>query len=187
MKNKRIIIAICIVATIAAGFVFKFGKSRGQTNQTQQSQAQVPDQVVYKFLFHHVAALKKKAQEAEKDGKDATQFRTHFQRKASLTDQEANALNEVAAAYALEEESLLARAKPIVEAYKGQYPGGQVPTGQKPAPPPAELSAIAREHDALALRAREQLRVRLGDDSFSRFDKFVKTRVAAVAQQSANQ
>src|SRR6266545_2932760 len=108
--RKLVLITGGLALVLVAGFLVAKRPSRAQS-----SQAQVPDQVVYRHLFHHVAALKKKTEEVEKDGKDATQFRTHFQRKASLTDDEARALDEVAAGYAQQEALLIARAKPFVE------------------------------------------------------------------------
>jgi hypothetical protein len=71
-----------------------------------------------------------------------------------------------------------AEAKLIIDAYKAQYPGGQVPHGQTPQPPPVELRRLSEQRDALALQTRDQLRTAFGNN-FERFDKFVKTRVAA--------
>jgi hypothetical protein len=39
---------------------------------SQQQAADVPNHVMYKHLFHHVMALKRKAEDVEKEGKDAT-------------------------------------------------------------------------------------------------------------------
>jgi len=133
---------------------------------------------MYKHLFHHVIALKKKTEEVEKEGKDATQFRTHFIRKANLTPEQARVLEEVASELEQDEQVIAARAKPLVEAYKAQYPGGQVPHGLTPAPPPEELKRLSAERDASVLRARDQLRIRVGDEAFMRFDNFVRTRIA---------
>ena len=73
---------------------------------------------------------------------------------------------------------IASRAKPLIAAYKAQYPGGQVPHGQIPGPPPAELRKLSEERDASVLRARDRLRARFGDDEFKRFDNFVKTKIA---------
>src|SRR5205085_2255912 len=117
-----------------------------------------PDNISYRHLFHHLVALKKKAEEVEKDGKDATQYRTHFQRKAQLSDNQARILDETAAEFDQQEKLLAAQAQPLIDAYKAQYPNGKVPHGQKPAPPPAELHRLSQERDALVLRTRDRLR-----------------------------
>ena len=64
-----------------------------------------------------------------------------------------------------------------------QYPGGQLPHGEKPAPRPAELRALTEERDALVLRTCDRLRASLGEDEFKRFDDFVKHSVAPNAKQ----
>jgi hypothetical protein len=150
----------------------------GRSNVTTAAGAEVPVQVMYKHLFHHVIALKKKAEEVEKESKDGTQFRTHFIRKANLTPEQARVLEEVAAEFEQDEQLISARARPLIEAYRAQYPGGQVPHGQTPGPPPEELKQLSAERDARVLRARDELRTRLGDETFTRFDSFVKSRVA---------
>jgi|SRR5882724_905491 len=173
MRNKYMVTGLCSLAFLAGVLIITKRPSRAQSPQ-----AQVPEHVIYRHLFHHVVALKKKAEELENDGKDTAQIRTHFKRQAQLNDQQVQALDLVAAQYDEQEKVLDARAKPIIDAYKAQYPGGQVPHGQKPTPPPVELRGLSLERDALALRGRDQLSAALGSD-FARFDKFVKTRVAA--------
>jgi hypothetical protein len=96
-------------------------------------------------------------------------------------------LEQVAVECDQEIQALAQRAKPLIEAYRAQYPGGQVPQGQTPAPPPVELRKISEERDAIILRARDRLRAAFGDDEFNRFDNFVKTRVASNIQQGSPQ
>lgn len=174
MRKKYIVTGACLLALVVGVPIVMKRQSRAES----RSPAQIPEHVLYRHLFHHVLALKKKADELEKDQKDATQFRTHFKRQAQLNDDQARVLDLVSAQYDEQEKVLDASAKPIIDAYKAQYPGGQVPHGQKPAPPPVELRGLSQDRDALALRGRDQLRAAFGYD-FDRFDKFVKTRVAA--------
>lgn len=180
MRKKYIVTGACLLGLLGVAILLK-QQSRAQSRSQARipvSQAQIREHVLYRHLFHHVLALKKKAEEFERDGKDAAQLRTHFKRQAVLNDAQVGVLDLVATQYDEQEKLLDARAKPIIDAYKAQYPGGQVPQGQKPAPPPAELRSLSHERDALALRSRDQLRASLGSE-FERFDNFVKTRVAA--------
>lgn len=181
MKKKPVltILSVLAVAVCALASAWRPHPS-AQTSQRQA--ADVPDQVMYKHLFHHVMALKRKAEDVEKEGKDATQFKTHFIRKATLTPEQSRALEEVASELEQEEQMIAARAKPLIAAYKAQYPNGQVPHGQTPAPPPPELRKLSEEHDASVLRARDRLRLRLGDAEFARFNNFVKTKIAPNVQ-----
>ena len=174
MRKKYIVTGACLLGLLVGITIVMKRQSLAQSRPP----AQIPEHVLYRHLFHHVVALKKKAEDLEKDRKDATQFRTHFKRQAQLSDEQVRVLDLVAAQYDEQEKVLDARAKPIIDAYKAQYPGGQVPHGQKPVPPPAELRSLSEERDALALRGRDQLRAVFGYD-FERFHKFIKTRVAA--------
>ena len=174
MRKKYIVTGACLLGLLVGIMIVMKRQSQAQSRPP----AQIPEHVLYRHLFHHVVALKKKAEDLEKDRKDATQFRTHFKRQAQLSDEQVRVLDLVAAQYDSQEKVLDARAKPIIDAYKAQYPGGQVPHGQKPVPPPLELRSLSQERDALAMRGRDQLRAALGYD-FERFDKFIKTRVAA--------
>jgi len=179
MKKKRALTILCVVALAACALAFGWRPRPAAQTSPQQQAAEVPIQVMYKHLFHHVSALKKKAEEVEKESKDATQFRTHFIRKANLTPEQSRVLEEVAGELEQDELLISARARPLIEAYKAQYPGGQVPHGQIPAPPPEELKQLSQERDAAVLRALDRLRIRLGDEAFTRFDNFVKTRIAS--------
>lgn len=99
-------------------------------------------------------------------------------------------LGEIAAESSLEVAALDAKAKAIVKGYLAQYPGGQVPYGETPAPRPPGLRAMAEERERLVLNARDRLRSAFGEEEFVRFNKFVKRRIApnvhaGAAQQAA--
>ncbi len=64
--------------------------------------------------------------------------------------------------------------KPI----KAQYPNGQVPHGQKPLPPPAELHDLTMVRNDVALRSRDKLHAAFGEGEFHRFHEFVKSKIA---------
>jgi hypothetical protein len=153
---------------VFGGFVKQ--KSRAQST----FRAQVPDHVVYRHVFHHVLALKKRAEEAENNGDDPTPYRTHFKRQAGLNDGQAAMLELAAVEFGEAEKILNARARPVIDAYRAQFPQGQV--FNHPVPPPAELHSLSLERDALVLQKRDQLHSVFGSD-FAKFDSLVKKRV----------
>lgn len=176
--TPRLITAICILA-LAIG-TLAFVRRTPRAAQSSQGQArEIPLHVMYKHLFHHVIALKRKAAEVEKEGRDSKQFKTHFTRRANLSPEQGRLLEQVAVDWDQDAQLIMARAKSIIEVYKAKYPGGQVPHGQTPGQPPAELKHLSEERDALTLRARDRLRTLLGEFEFNRFDNFVKTKIAA--------
>lgn len=176
--RKQRAVVLCLIALAIGGLSFvRHQQTSAQTSRRQSPE--VPAYVIYKHLFHHVMALKRKAEAIERNGKDASQFRTHFKRNANLSEEQTRALEDVAVEFDQEEQMIAARAKPLIAAYKAQYPNGQVPHGQTPAPPPEELKQLSEERDASVRRAVDRLHVQLGEEQFMRFDKFVRTRIAS--------
>lgn len=183
--NIRGLLAVLTTATIAtAAFSFTRLTQPVALSSTQASsesvQPEVPDQIAYRHLFRYVGKLKKEAEELEGRGKDATSYRTHFKRGANLSEYHARALDTIATQYLSEVQVVDARARQVIESYRAQYPGGKVPKGETPAPPPSELKQLREQRDAITLRYRDSLRSTFGEDEFTNFNtKFVKKRIAA--------
>jgi hypothetical protein len=145
----------------------------------QSSQPDVPDEIAYRHLFRYVGKFKKEADELEAHGKDETSYRTHFKRAANLSDYHARALDDIATQYLSEVQVVDARARQVIESYRAQYPGGKVPKGETPAPPPSELKQLREQRDAITLRYRDGLHSTFGENEFNNFNsEFVKKRIA---------
>lgn len=175
-KFTIFVIAFVLIAIVALAFSSQLN-SAVQTS-AQNNSPEVPDAVVYRNLFRHAAALKAKADDLVRQGKDAEHLRGFFKRKADLSDEQAQAFNEISSQCALEIKVIDERAKPIIQVYKAQYPNGQVPHGQLPQAPPAELQQLTNERNELVLRKRDELRAVFGENEFKRFQEFVKTKIA---------
>ena len=178
MTRKLAVFAVGIVFVGITVFVFS-----GQMNFPAKSSAQtnvpeVPDYVLYTHLFRHVAALKDKADELERQGGDARKFHNLFKNKADLSDEQAQVLELIASQCALKIKAIDERTKPIIQIYKAQYPNGQVPHGQKPLPPPVALQQLTEERNSLVLRKRDELRNAFGEEAFGHFQEFVKNKIA---------
>lgn len=187
--NIRRMLAVLITAAMAIA-VFSFTRitqpaaqssKQGSQQSSQQSvEPDVPDEIAYRHLFRYVGKVKKEAEELEGRGKDATSYRTHFKRAANLSEYHARALDNIATQYLSEVQVVDARARQVIESYRAQYPGGKVPKGETPAPPPSELKQLREQRDAITLRYRDSLHSTFGEDEFTRFNtKFVKKRIAA--------
>jgi hypothetical protein len=96
MKKNRALIGICIAVGITTGLGFKFRQSQAQLQPGQQQSQAIPEFEIYRQLFHHHVTMKKKAEELEKQGKDARFFREFYQREAKLSDDQASAFDAVA-------------------------------------------------------------------------------------------
>jgi hypothetical protein len=167
--------------------VFSSQLNSNVRTSAQNNLPEVPDHIVYRHLFRHAAALKAKADETERQGRDAAHLRGFFKRKANLSDEQARMLEQIAAQCALEIKAIDERAKPIIQAYKAQYPNGQVPQGQTPSPPPAELGQMTKERNSLVLRKRDELRAAFGENEFKRFQEFVKKKIAPNVNQVSSE
>jgi len=186
--NIRRLLAVLTTATMAIA-VFSFtrvtqpaaqsSRQGAQPASPQSVQPEVPDEIAYRHLFRYVGKLKKEADELEGKGQDATSYRTHFKRAANLSEYHARTLDNIATQYLSEVQVVDARARQVIESYRAQYPGGKVPKGETPAPPPSELKQLREQRDAVTLRYRDSLRSTFGEDEFNNFNsEFIKKRIA---------
>lgn len=180
--NKRLLIAVCLAITAAGAFAFA-GKTQSKGSDAQANAAQlrqtqeVPQHVIYSHLFHQITAFKKQAEEAESKGRDGRPLRSLFQREAGLNGAQASVLDVIASECLREVAIQDAKAKLIIDAFKARFPYGRMPRGERPPPPPAELTAMQEERNAIILRARNRLQLTLGEQEFNRFEAFVNRRV----------
>lgn len=186
--NRKRLLFVLLASALGAG-TLALGR-QGQSAQAprgpaaQEQQPEVPDHITYRHLFNHVNAFKKEAEKAEREGKDPEPFRGFFRRKAGLSEAHARDLEEVATQFAQEAGELDARARAVVREYLKQYPNGQVPYGETPAPRPPGLREMAEQRDAMVLRYRDRLRLTIGEQEFVRFHGFIKRSVAPNVQLS---
>jgi hypothetical protein len=187
MNRRQIAISFCIAALVAGAIFLWTPAPKAALPQTQQQSQRIsaPPKVVYSTLFHHVVAVKEQAEAEERQGKDASSLRSLFRERADLSEVQAHLLNAIATDCVREVAAQDARAQVIINAFKIRFPPGRLPPGVKlPAPPP-ELKQMQEERDAIILRARERLRLALGEEEFQRFEGFVTRRVATAIEPTA--
>lgn len=179
MIKKLTILAVGFILLGVATFTLSSKVDSIALDSAQTDSPEIPDYILYGHLFRHAAAYKARADGLELQGKDARHFHNFFKNKANLSDGQARILNLISTQYATEILAIDGRAKLIVQIYKAQYPNGQVPHGQLPAAPPAELRELTRERNELVLRKRDELRIAFGEEAFERFQEFVKSKIAS--------
>jgi hypothetical protein len=191
--NKRQgTILICSIALIVGAISLWMPTPSAAPSQKSSPapRSLAPTHVVYSALFHHVVDVMREADEMQRQGKDTSPLRSFFQRKANLNEFQARILDTVADDCVRQLDVQDARAQLIINEFRKRFPPGKLPPGVKLPPPPPELTQMQEERDAMILRARDRLRVALGDDEFQRFEGFVTERVASgimpvVLQRSA--
>ena len=187
MNRRQVAFSLCIAALVA-GAIFLWTpapKAALQPAQEQPQRIPPPPQVVYSALFHHVVAVKEQAEAEERQGKDASSLRSLFREKADLSEVQAHLLNAIATDCVREVAVQDSRAQEIINAFRLRFPPGKLPPGVKLPPAPPELAQMQEERDAMILRARERLRLSLGEDEFQRFEGLVTRRVAAAIEPTA--
>lgn len=143
---------------------------------SQTSQA-VPDQVIYRFFFRHVETFDKVAEKLESQGKDGHGFRTHDQRLSGLTEDEGALVKRIA--YDCNQALKNAEAKvpaiskaPTVQSLGKENPS-QAETRAARANARVEINGIMDSYIV-------QLQATLGEASFQKLDKYVKSIVRPI-------
>lgn len=178
MNIRKTLLALFVLALGVGTFaVIRPVKSVKDNRPPQQQVQEVPEHVPYIFLFHQLASLKQQADEADRQGKNDSSLRSLFKNQAALNDEQASALDTIAFDCVREVAQQDAKAKVIIDAFKARHPGGKLQRGETLPPPPAELTAMQEERNAIILRARDRLHTALGEQEFNRFEEFVKQHV----------
>lgn len=138
---------------------------------------ELPEHIVYGQIFRHLKELHRKAEEEERQGRDAAHLRNLYKQMAKLDDRQAALLDDIAAETNREIEKLNKRAREIIGELRARHPEGKLAQGELPPAPPAELAELSAARRARLDEARERLRATFGEEGFTRFSEFVRQRV----------
>ena len=121
--------------------------------------------------------MKKKADELERQGKDARFLREFYKRKANLSDDEARSFDEIASDCERLVAQQDAKAKAAIAAALAKNGNGKIEKGARAPEPPPELHALWDERNAIIMRAKYALQASFGDSEFARFENYLKQDV----------
>ncbi len=148
-----------------------------------QSQAAIPQHVLFQFLFDNISALDQAADSDDKAGnhQGAALWRTHDQRGAGLNDAEGQILQEIALDCLRQLKEKDEKIRVLAERDRAQMPPGTV----IPASP--EMIQTFEERKKVVSDHIERLREALGDASFNKLDTYVHSSFHAevIAPKSA--
>ena len=183
MRKTSLIIALCLVALSIASLTFNINTRTGHASSQKPSLSpKISEAVMYSAFFHFVVDLQRQATEIERGGDKGDSLRAYVQTQASLNDEEARKLDEIAAACVEEVSQQDAKALVVIQAFQSQFPGGKIPAGATPPPPPPELKVLQQERDQIIMNAKSKLVSALGETSFDKVEKFAERRVAVNVQ-----
>lgn len=149
-----------------------------------QSQAAIPQNVLFEFLFDNISALNQAADTDDKAGnhQGAALWRTHDQRGAGLNDAEGQILQETALDCLRQLKEKDAKIRALAERDRAQTPPGiMIPASPEMIQTFEDRKKVVNDHI-------ERLREALGDASFNKLDTYVHSSFHAevIAPKSAS-
>ena len=115
IKKTIIFVSVGVLLGITL-FCFNIPTNLIVPSSAQNTSPAIPEQIIYRHLFRHIAAFKARADELERQGKDGRSFHDFFKNKASLSDEQAQMLEQTALQCALEMKAIDERAKTTIQA-----------------------------------------------------------------------
>lgn len=170
---------LAVSAALLIGILgFRYGANSSATAPASPKDPHsIPDQAIYRQLFHHHNALKKKADELQQQGKNGLELRSFYKQSAKLTDDQDRAFDQIASDCDRDVAKQDEKAQALITAVQRRYPKGRIPQGERPPEAPTELKAMQAERDDIILKARDRLRAAFGEQEFQRFSDFVEKNV----------
>jgi hypothetical protein len=172
-----------VIAILSASILFVLpavlvGPLQAQVAITAVNTHAIPDDVIYRHFFRHVAKYQDIAEKAEASGRSSP-FRHSFRTRLSLTPTEEEDLNRIAADCMTQLLGVQQQIAAVVSQFRSAYPPGQLKPRVKLPPPPPELAPLVAQKKAIIIDARNKLRTALGDEEFSRVDSLIKAQMTA--------
>jgi hypothetical protein len=195
MQKRQIVILITIFALLAAGVLAASRQPKlaqhaanpsapqaitvATVEKSERETSEVPTHVAYGLFFGEMLALQRKAEEMELSGRPAAALRDYDKKRASLSDEQSNALDLIARDCNDKVLRINYEAKRIIDRERARHPHGKLNDGEQLPLAPESLKVLEAQRKNTLLDAREQLRTVLGEKEFQRFDDFVHKDIAA--------
>lgn len=135
-----------------------------------------PEHILYEMFFQQVNQFAAQAAKREAQGEEGPMtvvLKSYYIFHGGLTQGENDEVYQVAADFGKIMASITAQRQQILTSYRAAMQKYQVSEAPKPDPPAPRLGALARQRDAAALAARQQLETLLGPDGFYRLEVYV--------------
>lgn len=196
MIKKRIVVALLLLAVAVSALVVNRRdqvsaaqaapgggggdqKSLPSADTGQPVGDAIPEHVTYDVLFRQIAAFKKKADDADRQGRgDGDVLRKLVYQQAELSDADAEKVDKIQSQYMTRVSEIDKKARKVIEQSRLGNPNGKLEVGAQLPEPPKELKALQAQRNNLTLQARAQVGATLGEEKFKHFGEFVKEHIA---------
>jgi hypothetical protein len=128
----------------------------------------------YAMALQATARLQARADRLRAEGKPAGNAHRMFAIRAGLNNSESDSLDRVAARLRMQLKPLDDRAVAVIQASRAKFPGGRLPKGVAPPPPPAELGELQRQRDGFLRQAVRDLEGELGTAGYAKLGAHLK-------------
>jgi hypothetical protein len=181
MKSRQLQVLLAVVAALFVAGLNPGARAQLGPNANPSklgsvlpASLQVPDYVVYRTFFSHVAEREQMAAQLESQGNNAEDFRAHDWKAAGLTADEGASMKQVAldCIQALSDLSQHMQADRAAQGASPSNPASASRSLSGSSQPYEHRSEIVNDHI-------NQLKQMLGDTSFAKLDKYVRTLQAA--------
>ena len=181
MLWTRMLLPIVIVGCLAT--VQLSAQTKGYGPQSKPVPPTLPN--LYRHFFAYQLHLDRKADELEKQGKNAQEFRTRYQKRIGLSDASYAALRTSARSLESKLAAKDAEAVKIIQAER-QANAARVAAGGALPPVPDTLIQKQKERDGIINDEVTNFRSQLTSDERTRMDKFLNEDFSKAATVSQN-
>lgn len=140
---------------------------------------EVPEAIVYSYLFSSILMFREKAAEEEKQGRLGTPYTKAIQTSLKLDDSTAKALDEAATAWSSKKQAMEVKAEALMNRTGGVRPVAEGDAQVMEASPEDELQVVYEQINDSVLDARESLRETLGEQGFAALEKTIEENVTS--------
>ena len=172
----QVLQALAVLLSLVSLFV---PVAKGQTSPPTQSTTpqRAPLPVLYRHFLAYQNHLDRVGATLEKQGKDGSDFKDHFQRKLGFSDAEFGLVRTTANRLEARLREKDDKAKAIIDAIHSQHTRQLNSPADLPVFPP-ELAQMQKDRDAIIKQEVDQLRGSLGAEKASKLDALIENDFA---------
>lgn len=134
----------------------------------------IPEHMVYDQLFRLVVNFKRKAEQLKPTDDRGLWLGSYFEREASLSEEQARALNDIAEVFVAEISAVDSQARTAIERMRSSVSVDQARLDPSALKPTEELKQLQKKREEIALSYLDRLRTSLGPDDFPAFEHYVE-------------
>lgn len=187
MKRKQIFVIACLMMMLT-GTLAVAGKA-GMINNIlnfslfnrgrSANSVLTKPEITYEILFRKLASFEKSAEEKEELKEDSSHLRTYAARQYDLTEVQSQTLHTIARETLANLADNERRAYIAINAFRAQFPNGEIPAGVPLPTPPPEIAPLQAEREQIVLAGRDRVQQTFGEPVFTDFETNLQRQTQA--------